>query len=113
METICLDYGHPRPRPAIKYEIRPGAVVADKEGLAEVCELLGRQEIDHRAAQLAAWHLSNDMSWEKLAGLRTKQTIGTKPSYTKDEIAAAKKAVEKAVALHKRRQKAAKPTSAG
>ncbi len=84
LETICLDYGHPRPRPAIKYQIRPGAVVADKEGLAEVCELLGRQEIDHRAAQLAAWHLSNDMSWEKLAGLRTKQTIGTKPSYTKD-----------------------------
>ena len=69
-------------------------------------------EIGHRAAQLAAWHLSNGMSWEKLAGLRTKQAIGTIPSYTKDEIAAAKKAVEKAVALHKQRQEAAKPTSA-
>ena len=86
---------------------------AEKEGLAEVCELLGRREIGHRAAQLAAWRLSNGMSWEKLAGLRTKQAIGTIPSYAKEEIASAKKAVEKAIALHKQRQEAAKPTSAG
>ena len=79
LETVCLDYGHPTPRPAMKYEIRPVAAVTDKEGLAELCELLGRREIGHRAAQLAAWHLSNGMSWEKLAGLRTKQAIGTIP----------------------------------
>ena len=113
LETVCLDYGHPRPRPAMKYEIRPVAAVTDKEGVAELCELLGRREIGHQAAQLAAWHLSNDMSWKKLAGLRKKQAIGTIPSYTKDEIAAAKKAVEKAIALHKQRQAAAKLTLAG
>ncbi len=113
LETVCLDYGHPSPRPAMKYEIRPVADATDKAGVAELCELLGRREIGHRAAQLAAWHLSNDMSWEKLAGLRTKQAIGTIPSYTKDEIAAAKKAVERSLALHKQRQEAAKPTAAG
>ena len=54
--------------------------------MAEVCEMLGRHEISHRAAQLAAWHLSNDMSWRALAALQTKQAVGSTPSYTKDEL---------------------------
>ena len=63
LETVCLDHGNPVPRATIKYEIRPVAAAMDKAGVAEVCEMLGRHEISHRAAQLAAWHLSNDMSW--------------------------------------------------
>ncbi len=106
VETVCLDYGNPTPRAAIKYEIRPMSAATDKAGLAEVCELLGRHEISHRAAQLAAWHLSNGMSWQSLAGLRTQQAIGSIPSYTPEEIAAAKKAVKKALEMHGQRQSA-------
>ena len=36
VETVCLDYGNPTPRPAIKYEIRPMSAATDKAGLAEV-----------------------------------------------------------------------------
>ena len=68
--------------------------------------MLGRHEIGHRAAQLAAWHLSNGMSWRSLAALRTPQAIGSTASYTSDEIAAAKRAVAKAEQLHKQRQSA-------
>jgi hypothetical protein len=107
LTSVCLDYGHPAPRPTMKYQARPLGAVTDKKGVIEVCELLSRGEIGRRAAQLAAWHLNNDMSWEKLAGLRTKQAIGTTPSYTKDDIATAKKATEKALDLHKEREKTA------
>ena len=106
VETVCLDYGNPTPRAAIKYEIRPMSAATDKAGLAEVCELLGRHQISHRAAQLAAWHLSNGMSWQSLAGLRTQQAIGSIPSYTPEEIAAARKAVKKALEMHGQRQSA-------
>ncbi len=107
VETVCLDHNNPTPRPTMKYEIRSMAAATDKEGVAEICELMGRHEMGHRVAQLAAWHLNNDLSWEALAGLRTKQAIGTVASYSKDEIAAAKKASERALALHKQRQEAA------
>jgi hypothetical protein len=106
IETVCLDHGNPVPRPAIPYEIRPMSGATDKPLLAEVCELLGRHEIGHRAAQLAAWHLSNGMSWPSLAALRTPQAIGSIAAYTSEEIAAAKKAVAKAEQLHKQRQSA-------
>ena len=61
LETVCLDYGHPRPRPELKYEILPVSAATDKAGVAEICEMLGRGEISHRAPQLAAWHFSNDI----------------------------------------------------
>ena len=109
LDTVCLDYGNPTPRPAITYEIQPISAVTDKAGLAELCELLGRHEINHRAAQLAAWHLSNGMSWQSLADLRTQQAIGSIPSYTGEEMAAAKKAVAKALDMHRKRQPTAQP----
>ena len=49
LETVCLDYGHPRPRPELNYEIRPVSAATDKAGVAEICEMLGRGEISHRA----------------------------------------------------------------
>jgi hypothetical protein len=115
VDTVCLDHGKPNPRPAVKYQVQPVAEVTDKQGVAEVCELLGRGEIGHQAAQLAAWHFSNDMSWEKLADLREKAAFGKRPSYTKKEIEAAKKAAEKALDLAKSRKQpsTAEQVSAG
>jgi hypothetical protein len=103
LDVVCLDHGRPNPRPAIKYEIRPVSEVTDKQGVAEICELLGQGEISHRAAQLAAWHLSNDMSWEKLGALRERAPMGTKPVYTKKEIESGKTAADKAMKLAQER----------
>jgi hypothetical protein len=104
IDTLCLDHGNPNPHAGIKYAIHPIEDVTDRPGVAEVCELLGQGEIARRAAQLAAWHLSNDMTWEKLSGLRDRPGIGGKPSYTKKEIEAGKEAVEKALDLAKKRR---------
>jgi hypothetical protein len=104
IELLCLDHGKPNPRPAIKYQVKPIGEVTDKPGVAETCELLGSGKISHRAAQLAAWHFSDDMSWEKLAGLRYKVALVNKPTYTKAEIDAGKKAAEKALEMARQRK---------
>jgi len=48
---------------------------------------------------LAAWHLNNDVAWEKLAKMQRKFALVGKPLYSADEIAAAKKLAEKALKL--------------
>ena len=97
LNSVCLDYGKPEPRPAAKYEIKPLAEYTRKPGVAEVCAMLGRGEISQRAAQLAAWHLNNDMSWEKLAGMRRKLALGTEPTYSRKELDAGKEAAKLAI----------------
>jgi hypothetical protein len=99
LPAVCLDPGNPNPRAAIPYELKPLAGASDKPGVAEVCAMLGRGEVKQVVAQLAAWHLNNDASWEKLAKMQRKYALVGKPLYSADEIAAAKKLAEKALKL--------------
>ena len=101
---ICLEYGKPNPRPKVKYQIKPILSVTDKPEVAELCAMLGRGEIDRRSAQLAAWHLNNDVSWQKLASMREKLAVGTRPTYSQQELKAGKEAAEKATKLAKQRR---------
>ena len=61
--------------------------------------MLGRGQINQRTAQLAAWHLNNDLSWKKLAGMQEKAALGTVARYTDKELQAAKKGAESAAEL--------------
>ncbi|NQT17582.1 MAG: hypothetical protein HQ582_32810 [Planctomycetes bacterium] len=107
LTSVCLDHGKPDPRPAMPYAIKPLASVTDKPEVDALCGMLGRGQIDQRAAQAAAWHFLNDMSWEDLADLRLKLAMGrmTKPYFTSDELAAAKKVAESAIELAKKQKK--------
>jgi hypothetical protein len=96
LETLCLDHGKPDPRAAIPYEVRPIGKVSDKPELPRILEMLGRGEISHKAAQVAAWHLVDGMSWEKLAALHERTTAGSIPRYSRQDLDAAKKALAKA-----------------
>jgi len=102
LSSVCLDHGKPEPRPAARYEIKPLAEYTQKPGVAQVCVMLGRGEISQRTAQLAAWHLNNDMSWEKLADMRRKLATGTELVYSRKQLDAGKEAAEKAVELAKK-----------
>jgi len=95
LPSVCLDFGKPNPGPQIKYEIRPIESAAEKDGVAEVCAMLGRGEISQRVAQLAAWHLNNDVRWEQLASLRQQRVLAPKPIYSREELSAGKRVVEK------------------
>jgi hypothetical protein len=88
--TVCLEHGKPDPRPNIPYEIVPIEKLTDKPGVKELCQMLGAGQINQRAAQAAAWHLNNNMSWEQLAAKRIKHANGTsEPYFTPQEIRAA------------------------
>ena len=103
---VCLEHGKPNPRPKFKYQIKPIRSVTDKSGVAELCEMLGRGEIGQRVAQLAAWHLNNDLSWQRLANMRTSSRVASRPIYTSQELLAGKKAAEMATKLAEKNRKA-------
>jgi len=113
LASVCLEHGKPDPRPKMPYEIRPIESVTEKAELGELCRMLGRGQVGQRAAQAAAWHLNNDMTWEQLASLRLKTAIGgiTKPFFTPQELAEGKQAAEKAVELAKQCHSATKTSS--
>lgn len=104
LASLCLEYGKPEPRPKFKYQIKPIDSVTAKPGVAELCATFGQGKISRRVAQLAAWHLNNDMTWQQLSDLRHKVANGTRPSYTQAELKAAEQAAEEAVELAKQRQ---------
>ncbi|HUT12088.1 MAG TPA: hypothetical protein VMY42_16420 [Thermoguttaceae bacterium] len=101
---VCLDFGKPNPSPQMKYEIRPIESCAEKDGVAEVVAMLGRGEISQRVAQLAAWNLNNDVSWEELGSLRQQRVLAPKPIYSREELSAGKKVVEKVVESAKKQK---------
>ena len=103
---VCLEHGKPNPRPKFKYQIKPIRSVTDKPGVAELCEMLGRGEIGQRVAQLAAWHLNNDLSWQRMASMRTSSIVAGRPRYTRQELLAGKKAAEMATKLAEKNRKA-------
>ncbi|TVS10008.1 MAG: hypothetical protein EA424_26005, partial [Planctomycetaceae bacterium] len=64
---VCLEHGKTDPNPRVPYEIRPIESFTDNRQVAEVCAMLGRGEVPRNVAQAAAWHLTDNMSWEELA----------------------------------------------
>jgi hypothetical protein len=67
LPIVCLEHGKKDPKPTIPYEIRPIDSFTQKAGVKELMQMLGSGKISQRAAQAAAWHLQNGLSWEELA----------------------------------------------
>lgn len=84
---VCLEHGKPDPRPRIPYVIKPLEEVSDSPEVYELCSMLGYGQIDQRTAQVAAWHLQNEMSWKQLATKEIRHLNGVhEPYFTSDEI---------------------------
>jgi hypothetical protein len=67
VQTVCLEHGKEDPNPRVPYALRPIESFTQKPELIELCAMLGRGEIDQVSAQAAAWHLSDNLSWQQLA----------------------------------------------
>jgi hypothetical protein len=67
VDTMCLEHGKDDPSPRMKYEIRPLETLTSDPRVAELCKMLARGEVPQNAAQAAAWHLANGLSWQELA----------------------------------------------
>jgi len=75
--TVCLEHGKKDPRPQVPYEIVPLDKVTKDPAVKELLIAFGKEKLDQRVTQAAAWHLANDMSWEELAGKRIEHLNGT------------------------------------
>ena len=103
LDCVCLEHGKPNPKARIPYEIRPIESVAQKAEVAVVCAMLGRGQLSQKAAQAAAWHFTDGMSWKDLKVKQKSFAMGRihEPFFTNRELAAARKAAEQAEKLVK------------
>ena len=104
--TVCLEHGKGEPKPKVPYVIQPIESFTKKADVQELCRMLGQGRIDQRAAQVAAWHLSDGMSWEELAAKRLRFANGTsRPYFSPQEIQAGMQIATAAINLAKDHQK--------
>ena len=88
--TVCLEHGKSEPRAAIPYKIVPIEQFTQKKEVHELCKMLGYGKMPQRVAQVAAWALNNNMSWQALAAKRIEHANGTwQPYFHPMEIRAA------------------------
>jgi hypothetical protein len=110
--TVCLEHGKSAPHSGVPYAVKPIDSFTTKPGVRELCEMLGKGEVDQRAAQAAAWHLNNDMSWEQLASKQLRHLGGTSESYfSPKEIQAGMQVASAAVRTAKEREKSSPTTT--
>lgn len=95
---VCLEHGKPEPTPRMAYTIKPIQSFTTKPGVAEMLKELGHAKIDQRAAQVAAWHLNNDMSWEQLADKKITYSDGSSsPYFSAEELRSGMQIAEQAL----------------
>ncbi|HEY5315517.1 MAG TPA: hypothetical protein VIK18_23505 [Pirellulales bacterium] len=114
VDCVCLEYGKPNPRPLVNYQLVPADKVANPETVAMLTEFGRDKKYSQRAAQAAAWHLANAMSWEKLADIRGELiSIGVRERYfTREQLDDAHKLVDAARASARANPATIKPQPA-
>jgi len=88
MSVVCLDHGLRDPSSSAPYKMVPADSFLDRPAVVELLKAFGRGELKHGAAQAAAWHLNNDMSWQQLAAKQqgTKRSLRRPPYFSADDI---------------------------
>ena len=64
--SVCLEHGKPDPSPRMTYRIGKVEEFSDDPVLVETLKIVAGGEHDPQAAQAAAWHVANKMSWKQL-----------------------------------------------
>jgi hypothetical protein len=80
---VCLDHGLRDPSSSKPYKMVPAAEHIDRPAVIELLKAFGRGQLQHEAAQAAAWHLNSNMSWAALAAKQqgTARTAFNRPPY--------------------------------
>ncbi len=92
---FCLEFGKPDPNSRIPYIICPLNDLNNKNAVAELLDQFTQQGINQYVAQLAAWHIANDVPWQMLTKVqfpRTKTSRGHR--VTQMELVAARRLAE-------------------
>ena len=90
MAVVCLDHGLRDPSSSAPYKMVPANSVIDRPAVVELLKAFGNGQLKHGAAQAAAWHLNNDLSWKELAAKQqgTKRSLSRPPYFAADDIRA-------------------------
>ncbi len=101
--TVCLEHGKEEPNPHIPYEIRSVDSFTADGRVKEVLMLLGSGNLDQHAAQAAAWHFTDSMSWSELAAKKSHHLGGRpdEPYFSQAELQAAMQIATQAEQLAK------------
>jgi hypothetical protein len=86
--AVCLEHGKKDPNPRVDYVLIPIEKFNDDPQVYEICSMLGRGEIDQASAQAAAWHFTDNMSFQELAakiGIRHLNGV-TKPFFAPQQV---------------------------
>lgn len=75
LNTVCLEHGKPEPSQKSDYKLIRVEQFSDNPLLPELLAMVGTGRVDKQAAQAAAWHLTDKMSWEQLAA-KTQYRVG-------------------------------------
>jgi hypothetical protein len=86
--VVCLEHGKKEPAAHIPYEIRPVESFSKDAQVKELLTMLGQGNLDQRAAQAAAWHFANGMSWNELAAKKIHHLGGRpdEPYFSRSEM---------------------------
>ena len=113
VDTVCLEHGKKEPNAHVPYEVRPIETFTSDANVQELCKMVGAGNIDQRAAQAAAWHLANHMTWEQLIGKKIHHLLGGDEAYfTEAEIRTAMQLTDRAMKAAEARQSEGSTTSA-
>jgi len=107
--TVCLEHGKRDPLPAAPYVIKPLDSLTDRPAVHELCRMLGSGQLNQRAAQVAAWHLNNDMSLQELAAkvVRAGNGMVVRSYFSPQELQAGMQLAAQAVTAAQAREKEA------
>jgi hypothetical protein len=98
VETVCLEHGKKEPAANVPYELRPIETFTSDATVQELVKMLGTGQINQRAAQAAAWHLANHMSWGQLTDKKIHHLLGGDEVYfTEAEIRTAMQLTDRAM----------------
>ena len=86
--TVCLEHGKPDPNPKMAYKMIPAEQFTQDARVLGVCKMLGYGLTTQNTAQAAAWHLTDNMSWEQLAAKNRVQSkyTGNVPFFAPFEL---------------------------
>ncbi len=104
--TVCVEYGKHEPSSRMPYKLTKAETFSSDPKLAYVLESLGRGELSQKVAQAAAWHISDGLTWEKLAAEKIDHAGGIpdEPYFSQAELVMAYRLVAVATEEARRRQ---------
>ena len=115
MNSVCLEHGKAEPNSSSKYTIIPVSKVSKDRVLYQLLARVGTGKVDPQAAQAAAWHLANKMSFEELSQ-KTDEPLGGLPPvpyFSRDQLMGAQSLLAQATetAAEEKDVKTAEPKS--